>query len=41
MKQQVMGRLLSKEQLADGIYSMWIEAEAVAQEARPGQFVSV
>ena len=41
MKQQVMARLLSKEQLADGIYSMWIEAETVAKEARPGQFVSV
>ena len=36
-----MARLLSKEQLADGIYSMWIEAETVAKEARPGQFVSV
>lgn len=41
MKEQITGRILSQEKLADGIYSMWIEAEAVAGQARPGQFVSV
>lgn len=41
MKQQITGRLLSQKQLAEGIYSMWIEAKAIAAAARPGQFVSV
>lgn len=30
-----------QERLAEGIYSMWIQAEPVASQARPGQFVSV
>ena len=41
MKEQITGRLLSQKQLAEGIYSMWIEAERIAKEAIPGQFVSV
>ena len=41
MKEQIMGRLLSQDRLADGIYDMWIQAGDVAKEARPGQFVSV
>jgi len=41
MKKQITGRLLSQEKLAEGIYSMWIEAETAAREAQPGQFLSV
>ena len=32
--------VLSQEQLADGIYSMWLQTEAAA-EAKPGQFISM
>lgn len=32
--------VVSQEQLADGIFSMWIETEA-AKTARPGQFISM
>lgn len=32
--------VVSQEQLADGIFSMWIQTEA-AKTARPGQFISV
>lgn len=32
--------VVSQEQLADGIFSMWIQAEA-AKTARPGQFISM
>ncbi len=31
----------SQEKLAEGIYSMWIDAEPVAVQAKAGQFVSV
>ena len=31
----------SQEKLAEGIYSMWIKAETIASQARPGQFVSL
>ena len=34
-KEQAM--VVSQEQIADGIFSMWIHTEA-AQSARPGQF---
>ena len=32
--------IVSQEQLADGIFSMWLETEA-AKEAGPGQFISM
>ena len=32
--------VVSQEQLADGIFSMWIQTEA-AKTARPGQFISM
>ena len=41
MKEQMTGGILSQERLTDDIYSMWIQAEAIAREAKPGQFVSV
>ena len=37
-KEQAM--VVSQEQIADGIFSMWIQTEA-AQSARPGQFISM
>ena len=37
-KEQAM--VVSQEQIADGIFSMWIHTEA-AQSARPGQFISL
>ena len=33
--------VLENIQLAEGIYSMWLEAPQIAREAVPGQFVSV
>ena len=37
-KEQAM--VVSQDQIADGIFSMWIHTEA-AQSARPGQFISM
>ena len=34
-------RILSQETLADGIFSMWIEAGQIASEAVPGQFITL
>ena len=34
-------QIFSQEQIADGIYSMWLCAGQIAKAARPGQFVSV
>lgn len=31
----------SQEKLAEGIYSMWLDAPEVAYEAKPGQFIAV
>ncbi len=33
--------VVSQEMLADGICSMWIQTENIANEAKPGQFISV
>lgn len=41
MKQQINGKVVSQKTLADGVYSMWIEAAPIAEAARPGQFVTV
>jgi dihydroorotate dehydrogenase electron transfer subunit len=41
MKEQIQGKVLSQDMLADGVYSMWIEAPSIAGAARPGQFVTV
>ncbi len=38
---KVNAGILSSEQLADGIYSMWIEHREMAEQAKPGQFISV
>ena len=33
--------VMSQEIIAEGIYSLWIQTEKIANEAKPGQFVSV
>lgn len=33
--------VVSQESIAEGIYSLWIQTEKIAVEAKPGQFVSV
>ena len=39
-KKKEQAKVVSQEQLADGIFSMWIKTEA-AGSARPGQFISM
>ena len=39
-KKKEQAKVVSQEQLADGIFSMWIQTE-VAGSARPGQFISM
>ena len=39
-KQKENAVAASQEQLADGIYSMWIQTQA-ADTAKPGQFISM
>lgn len=34
-------QVISQEQLADQIFSMWIQTEQIAEAAKPGQFISV
>ena len=34
-------RVLSQEELAPGIFSLWLQTEGIAAAARPGQFVSL
>ncbi len=34
-------QILAQEEIADQIYSMWLQEEQIAQTALPGQFVSV
>ena len=41
MKYQETARIIEQQELAPGIYSLWLETEKLAGEARPGQFVSV
>lgn len=36
-----MARIISQETLMEDIYSMWIETEQIASQAKPGQFISV
>lgn len=36
-----MAKIISQETLMEDIYSMWIETEQIAAEAKPGQFISV
>ncbi|MCD7715178.1 MAG: dihydroorotate dehydrogenase electron transfer subunit [Lachnospiraceae bacterium] len=40
-KTMLRAAVCSQEQIADQIFSMWLQADSIAAEARPGQFVSV
>ncbi len=40
-KRQCMARVTSVTELAEGIYSMWLLAPEIAEEAVPGQFISL
>ncbi|MBE5905716.1 MAG: dihydroorotate dehydrogenase electron transfer subunit [Lachnospiraceae bacterium] len=40
-KVKMKATILSQEKLAEGVYSMWIQAEEVAKVAKPGQFIAV
>ena len=40
-KARCLAKVTAQESLADGIYSMWIQAGEIAAEARPGQFLSL
>lgn len=40
-KIKMMGTVVSQEKLTDDIYSMWIQADEIAANAKPGQFISV
>ena len=33
--------VVSQEQIAEGIYSLWLETEKIAKEAKAGQFISM
>lgn len=33
--------VISQEQIAEGIYSMWLQTEKIAEEAKAGQFISL
>ena len=35
------GKIVTQEQIGTGIFSLWLQAEEIAGEARPGQFVSL
>ncbi|MCD8149717.1 MAG: dihydroorotate dehydrogenase electron transfer subunit [Clostridiales bacterium] len=40
-KFQEQALILSQQELAPGIYSLWIQTEHIAEHARPGQFLSL
>lgn len=40
-KTKMMGTVVSQEKLTDDICSMWIQADEIAANAKPGQFISV
>lgn len=41
MKYQETAHIIEQQEIAPGIYSLWLETAQIAGEARPGQFVSV
>ncbi|MGI6007077.1 MAG: dihydroorotate dehydrogenase electron transfer subunit [Ruminococcus sp.] len=41
MKTKELCRVISQEMIGPEIYSMWLGAENIAEEARPGQFISL
>lgn len=40
-KIKLTGKVLRQDMLMEGIYSMWIQAEEIARQSVPGQFISV
>lgn len=40
-KKKLTASVVSQEALADDVFSMWIQADEIAQAAKPGQFISV
>lgn len=40
-KCKMNAEVISQEKIAEGIYSMWLSAAKIADEAKPGQFISV
>ncbi|MDF2886894.1 MAG: Dihydroorotate dehydrogenase, electron transfer subunit, iron-sulfur cluster binding domain protein [Lacrimispora sp.] len=40
-KIKITTTVLSQDRLADGVYSMWIDAKEITDQAKPGQFISV
>ena len=40
-KTKLTGKVVSQEKLTDDICSMWIQADEIAANAKPGQFISV
>mgnify|MGYP001719730348 CR=1 FL=1 len=40
-KVKLTAKVVSQEALTDDICSMWIQADAIAKAAKPGQFISV
>lgn len=41
MKYQETALVKEQREIAPGIFSLWLQTEHIAEEARPGQFVSV
>ena len=40
-KYQETARIIKQEKIGTGIYSMWLQTEKIAAQAKPGQFISV
>ena len=41
MKYRETAVIMEQREIAQGIYSLWLHADDIVKEARPGQFVSV
>lgn len=41
MKYSEMAKVVSQEEIAPGVYSMWLQTEKIAEEAAAGQFISL
>lgn len=41
MKRKEIATVISQERIASDVYSMWLQTEQIAAEAKPGQFISL
>lgn len=41
MKRKEIATVVSQEQIASDVYSMWLQTEQIAAKAKPGQFISL